>query len=548
MSIDIQENIVYCAHFIVEADTPLAVGSGQKGLTVDRVVARDANGLPYIPGSSIAGVLRHHLSGEMDVDHLFGFQSHHGNTSTVDVSHDDGVGSRIIVSSAHILDKSGEQVLEGLAQINWEDPYYRLFEQLPERDHVRITHRGAADVKGHGKFDEQVVHKGARFVFMIELQGTEADQAQWDKILDTIRMPFFRLGAGSRKGFGKLKICHIHQRIFRLENLSDLKDYLAQENSLNQDLSQWEKLPVEGAVVDNSFLHYSIRLNPESFFHFGAGYGDEDVDMQPKTEKMITWSEGNGAALSQQSFYLIPASSVKGALSHRVAYHYNVISRYTLSNAAESSESTVSRIDIEGVLNEVLSDNEHALKKLPDDSSATELENLEKQIAELSEGDLFETKRWKMEKRISTSSDHINQQPGLQVGRNNEAVRILFGYAKGSNVEQEGDTGKRGHVLLEDIYIPASSVQEKVFSHVAIDRFTGGAIDGALYQEKVIHTKPLAINLFVAREAFQGDKGDSIKKAFELTLEDLVAGRLQLGGNTTKGHGVFSGSFECKNS
>ena len=49
----------YIARLIIEAATPLLVGSGEKGLTVDKLVAKDANNLPYIPATGLAGVLRH---------------------------------------------------------------------------------------------------------------------------------------------------------------------------------------------------------------------------------------------------------------------------------------------------------------------------------------------------------------------------------------------------------------------------------------------------------------------------------------------------------
>ena len=48
----------FLARFVIEAKTPLAVGSGEKDITTDALVATDVNGLPYIPGTAIAGVVR----------------------------------------------------------------------------------------------------------------------------------------------------------------------------------------------------------------------------------------------------------------------------------------------------------------------------------------------------------------------------------------------------------------------------------------------------------------------------------------------------------
>ena len=54
----------FLARMIIEAKTPLAVGSGDKDITTDALVATDVNGLPYIPGTAIAGVIRHFIGEE----------------------------------------------------------------------------------------------------------------------------------------------------------------------------------------------------------------------------------------------------------------------------------------------------------------------------------------------------------------------------------------------------------------------------------------------------------------------------------------------------
>ena len=48
----------HLARVIIEAKTPIAVGSGEKDVITDALVATDVNGLPYIPGTALAGVVR----------------------------------------------------------------------------------------------------------------------------------------------------------------------------------------------------------------------------------------------------------------------------------------------------------------------------------------------------------------------------------------------------------------------------------------------------------------------------------------------------------
>lgn len=49
------------ARITLEATSPLAVGSGEKDIITDAPVARDVNDLPYIPGTSLMGIIRHSL-------------------------------------------------------------------------------------------------------------------------------------------------------------------------------------------------------------------------------------------------------------------------------------------------------------------------------------------------------------------------------------------------------------------------------------------------------------------------------------------------------
>ena len=63
----------HLARVIIETKTPLAVGSGEKEITTDALVATDVNGLPYIPGTALAGVVRS-MIGEEKSKEYFGFQ------------------------------------------------------------------------------------------------------------------------------------------------------------------------------------------------------------------------------------------------------------------------------------------------------------------------------------------------------------------------------------------------------------------------------------------------------------------------------------------
>lgn len=438
-------NYRYLARIIIEAATPIVVKSGEKNFLTDGVVLRDVNGMPYIPGTSIAGVVRHAWKDAgMDVKEIFGFQEEKN-----------GEGSKVIFTEARILDSLG-RVVDGLQPIS--DSLLLDYKQLPIRQHVRITEKGVAADKG--KFDEEIVYAGTRFCFEMEMLGEESDSGKFDELLEVLQNRTFRLGSGTRKGFGDIKLVSVWKKNLNLQVADDMDLYLSKSSNLEESCHWFrDEDKMKCTANSNGWTKYELLLTPENFFLFGSGYGDDEADMTPVKEKKVNWENGIGQ-LSEYS-YLMPATSLKGAIAHRVAFHYN---------------------------------------------------RLQKKYADL----LSENERESC------------------VGKNNEAVRILFG----SEGNEKGEGKLRGNVILSDLYL-SDNVQDKLMNHVAIDRFTGGAIDGALFTEKVAYRKTAmpVIELWVNKLS------DEVQVPFELTLDDICKGMLPLGGGVNRGNGLFTGEI-----
>lgn len=309
-------NLRYIAQIVIEANTPLSLSSGEQDALTDSLVMTDANGLPMLPGTSLCGVLRHAwLEKEKNndtVNSVFGYQG----------KDNDGSGSRLIVSNAHFVGSDGK-VIEGLKQIDWSNPFYAKFAELPMREHCKISYKGAADAEEHGKFDNQVVYKGTRFQFQLELVGDESEIKDWQSIINLLRHESFRIGGGTRKGYGEIKIVSAVTRQFDLNQVDELGAYLEQSARLSQPLINAERITGDAAIDNSIWEKYELKLRPEDFYAFGAGFGDNDVDMTPVYEEIIKWDEKTGIPEFDAKKILIPASSVKGAISHRVAFHYN---------------------------------------------------------------------------------------------------------------------------------------------------------------------------------------------------------------------------------
>lgn len=455
----------YIARIKVEATTPLFVGSGAASLITDSLVMKDHNGLPMIPGTSLTGVLRHSLedysNDKEKWNKIFGFQG----------KNNEGLGSRIIVSSAYML-LNDEQVSEGL---NIDIPEYitSKFQKLPTRQHVRITHKGVAADKG--LFDNEVVYAGAQFVFEIELKGKKEDKKVWDQIIETIQSSSFRIGQGTRNGYGNLKVIGLYEKEFDLEDENHFNEYLNLSPSFNSI-----KIEGNGENTESKYANYRLELKPDDFFIFSEGFGDAEVDNKPVTEEVIEYVNGE---ISFNEKTLIPASSIKGAIAHRVAYYYNRENKNPDYNGGQPVFA------------------ENLIKK---------------------------DKKGKLD-----FSDYTDEA--------NPAVSKLFG-KKGEVKEIDGkkvNTGQRGILLMDDLYYDDID-NNKIFNHVAIDRFTGGGIDGALFSEKVSYKKDQKIVLEInLSETIKGE----IEAALEETLKDICRGLLPLGGMTTKGFGMFTGQL-----
>ena len=117
----------------------------------------------------------------------------------------------------------------------------------------------------------------------------------------------------------------------------------------------------------------------------------------------------------------------------------------------------------------------------------------------------------------------------------NPAVKVLFG-TEGNNGKD--NSGIRGNVIVNDLL--EAKLKDKVFSHIKNDYFTGGTIEGALFQEKSAYGAGVEYveEILVQTSAIQNDE---VCKAFEQSLKDLCNGYLPLGGSTGRGNGFFYG-------
>lgn len=304
-------NKCFLARVVLEAVTPICTASGRGGVQTDSLINRDANGLPFIPATTLVGLMRHAIGSASDAaKRMMGY-----------LIGRDGHGSFLSVSEAKLVIDSEGRAVDGL-NADYELDYIAGFRQMPVRQHVKITHRGVAE--DGGKFDEEIVPKGVRFCFEMELRSDERGRDDFDSLLGALNCKSFRVGGGSRKGFGEIKIVSISYRALDFTNSSDLDAYICKSSSLAEIWTGYKSVEIQD-TQENDLIHYELKLSPCDFVLFGSGFGDERSDMSVVREPFVRWTNGNPEWQEAEMSLVVPASSVKGAIAHRTAYYYNML-------------------------------------------------------------------------------------------------------------------------------------------------------------------------------------------------------------------------------
>jgi len=307
-------------------ETPFMVGASENDHLFDSVFVTDANGLPCIPGASLAGVLRHALAEggdpqrEQRCREVFGHQES-----------GDGQASRVRVSFAHAHGQDDLPV--AFRQTPREDPVLAFLAAGVGRDHVRIGMHGAADRRG--KFDELVVPAGARFT--CELSVSHLSPLRLADLVALLARADLRIGKGTRRGLGRFQIVRARCASFDLANQKDLDRLGRVPVDLHEaaTCNEFKPVPLPNPTSAGNWVHGTLELEPIGTWMVGGGLATgreperrdrKEWDRLPVSESVIRWA-GEGHRVRgtvtdpAHNPFVLPGSSVKGAVRHRVAFH-----------------------------------------------------------------------------------------------------------------------------------------------------------------------------------------------------------------------------------
>lgn len=298
-----------------QLDSPLCIGSGRNDIT-DQDILRDARGIPYIPGSAVAGVLREACQGIMDDKawkYYFGYSS--TNTGNKFNSEDDIIESQIIFYDATLVGDNKDK--EG-------NPKYRIF----QRDGVALNEYKSA--KKQAKFDREILEGDCKFQTFIEISEEQSDvneKVKADEVLTNIAKIWketdIRFGAKTTRGYGKICNVEIIGKNFDFTSKDEISSWLDfdifEENSwenaiLYKDMLNTLMKDNIWTLKDNNRLSLKLRLEGGlSIRRYSTECSDEESS--PDQEQLTTVKfDKNGS----EEVAVIPGTTWAGAIGHRM--------------------------------------------------------------------------------------------------------------------------------------------------------------------------------------------------------------------------------------
>lgn len=339
-------SVFHIAKIVLQTKTPLSIASGKDDLIHDNLLVRDANGLPSIPGTSLAGVLRHLYTQLTDIDQA---EALFGCAKSKEKKEESP--SLVQVSWGYLHDADDNPVEDllqpGDTKFKNDGVLRDARQSIPvKRDHVRINDKGVARKGKRSKFDKVSLTAGHRFSVELSLWSDQNPDPRWDSLLNILKQPAFRLGSSTRRGLGKMELVRCYSNVFELSKTSS-SDY-EKFQEISPSLADYTSLKKQEEIKTDHEKTFKLDLAPEKGgFRFGGGIeplsqnnAKHPPDLVPVTERMIEWDENNTGSLGRRKL-LIPASGIKGALRHRSAYYYNLL---TGENTHVDNNTAVSRL------------------------------------------------------------------------------------------------------------------------------------------------------------------------------------------------------------
>ncbi len=369
-----------------------------------------------------------------------------------------------------------------------------LVDEPLKRDHVKIDHRGTSD--DHHKFDRAALPRGTRMSFELTMWGEVTDEDIFKSLLALIRHPLFRLGGATRRGYGRVKVQKAGWHFWGnpLQDADGIHELRTSAYSCSTDLD----LEI-GKLSSTGVEECEITLKSDSWWRAGSDGVRVRTGKYLKDEKGTQIHEGADNRKDDTDLAFTREPSICWKDGHNGEHWIDpgdVIAKdYVLAGSS-----------IRGALwhRTLFHWN-------------------------LKNGNFID-----LSAKDDTKVNLLSQPP--------PAMLALFGEAK------EGEAGQQSALIIDDVVFQPKAVTAA--DHVSIDRFTGGARNGALFIEELVQidqVEGMKLHIIIDEQLFKARLVElnlpidekPIMDAFQAAVNDLCNNRLALG---AKSSGYFTGT------
>jgi CRISPR/Cas system CSM-associated protein Csm3 (group 7 of RAMP superfamily) len=519
------------------AQTALHVGGHGESPDTDLPLAQNGAGKFYIPGTSIAGVLRAWCEKNFDkteIAKLFGPKHKRGDA--------DGHASYVIVEDIELPNELQSEIRDGVGI----DRFYGVAAERAKFDRA-VLPRGTelkicltVEIEKRRKIEGK--DKAGKAFVRDETDDERTSRIARTKailgyLLSALQTGEIRFGASRTRGLGRVTLTKLKE--IEVQEFNKILSWLNSNQNVQsftdktQIANEIDKKLSKSAIANPSsqLLEIKIAWRPKSALMVKAGYEGIGVDMLPLVS-------GNG---KDNVSLCLPGSSIKGALR---AHAERIIRTLRDSERKTDFHEQIKLplvIELFGAKKET-------------DGQATHLG-----LGALSVDDCYAEKQFNAElwREVEVGKVYGEKSYDEEVKKKNangQEVEVTLWQAL-KKIDGSGD-------------LKSNTENFRISHHVAIDRWTGGASEGALYSvlqpTPLIEWQDISLTLDFARlQNADGSLNQSLQKKclmlLLLVLRDMAENRLPLGFATNRGMGEvrigkicfrgsgLSGGLECLN-
>lgn len=429
--------------------SPLAVSSGED-ITTDRDIVKDSRGIPYIPGSALAGMYRKLFSEKTEKKYFGAKLTKERMISSSEKGKNELSDSLVVVYDACIQTQQSDNI-------------------VTKRDMVALDEYKTS-VKG-AKFDFEVLEPSVRFVTYIEQNMENKDQQYViNEIADAWMKGRITVGAKTMRGYGHTKGIKAEAVMY------DLTDYAQLDAWLEFDMYQ-EDWNSGGpySLCDGSCLSSLSGLSEKQADEVRKKYLDQEIVLAENSRFRIQLT------LEQQ-----------GGISIR---------QYTTAVNKEDYRQLTAK-----VFSEKEKDQIEEIPVIPGTSWAG----------------AFRAQMGKLDSGFRKDMPCAVTFFGEKKGQDKKSSRSRIGFSESRITGGKWVT----------------------YTHNAIDRFTGGTVDGALYTEKTYYNGKTDLTItcdFSPKESHivSQEERKHFASVMAAAILDLDNGYMAVGGLTSIGRGLF---------